>query len=262
MPAFDGHMVVSILGVALLCGIIGLDRTAAGQFMISQPIVAGPLTGWLLGDVTAGAVIGATLELIWVLDLPVGTFVPADSTVCAVASTAISALSCPGCADMPRIGFGVFLTVIMVPVTMKADRMVRTANSRLVDSAAAASGADVSDMLSRAQARGLFNFFMKSAALCCVFIPLGIAAESWFRHQPAFVQGAMQSFLKLIPLLGAAAVIRKLTMETLDRMVIAGFAVSLCLVLITNLPATAVLALAAAAGLIGTVYRERRAKRN
>ena len=92
MPIFDLHAVAIIFGVALVGGILGLDRTAAGQFMISQPIVAGPLTGWILGDMAAGLVIGAILELIWVLDMPVGAFVPADSTIGAVSATALTVL--------------------------------------------------------------------------------------------------------------------------------------------------------------------------
>ena len=92
MPVFDTHMVLAILFIAIVGGLIGLDRTAVGQFMVSQPIVAAPFTGWLLGDPAAGLVIGAALELIWVLDVPVGTFVPADSTISAVFATAVAAL--------------------------------------------------------------------------------------------------------------------------------------------------------------------------
>ena len=83
---------------ALAGGVIGLDRTAAGQFMVSQPIVAGPLTGLILGDVMAGLLIGALLELIWVMDVPVGTFVPANQTVAAVAATAIAVIGSGGSA--------------------------------------------------------------------------------------------------------------------------------------------------------------------
>jgi mannose/fructose/N-acetylgalactosamine-specific phosphotransferase system component IIC len=96
MPVFDAHMVLVILGISAVGGILGLDRTAAGQFMISQPIVAGPVTGWMLGDPTAGIVIGAVLELIWLLDLPVGTFVPADATIGTVSATAFAALGKSG----------------------------------------------------------------------------------------------------------------------------------------------------------------------
>src|SRR5512144_793268 len=117
----DFHMVLAILGIALAGGVIGLDRTAAGQFMVSQPIVAGPLTGWLLGDTAAGVVVGAVLELIWLLDMPVGTFVPADATLGAVSATAIAALGSPAGAPPAALGFSLLLTPGIVPVTMLAD---------------------------------------------------------------------------------------------------------------------------------------------
>jgi mannose/fructose/N-acetylgalactosamine-specific phosphotransferase system component IIC len=258
MPAFDGHMIVSILGIALLCAIIGLDRTAAGQFMISQPIVAGPLTGWVLGDMTAGAVIGATLELLWVLDVPVGSFVPADSTICTVSATAIAVLGAPVGADIPVIGFSILLTSVMVPVTMKADSLVRSANSRFVDKAMTALGPDLGRALTQAQFRGLASFFLKSFALCCLFIPLGLVFVGMFRDFPGFVHEAMQLFVKLLPLLGVAAVVRKISVMTLDRFVLTGFAVAALMGVLSHAPASVVLLLAAIAGWIGAVYRERR----
>ena len=104
MQMFDPHTVLAVLGIAIAGGIIGLDRTAAGQFMISQPIVAGPLTGWLLGDPTAGIVIGASMELVWLLDMPIGTFVPADATIGTISAAAAAALGSPAGASLPDSG--------------------------------------------------------------------------------------------------------------------------------------------------------------
>ena len=123
---FDFSMVFAITGVALAGGLIGLDRTAAGQFMISQPIVAAPLAGWLLGDAAAGLVIGAMLELIWVLDMPVGGFVPADATVSAVTATAVAVLTCPDGVPRSVLGFSILLSVGTVPFTMMADTYARS----------------------------------------------------------------------------------------------------------------------------------------
>ena len=47
MPMFDMHMILTIVSIALVGGLIGLDRTAVGQFMISQPIFA---SGFLSRD--------------------------------------------------------------------------------------------------------------------------------------------------------------------------------------------------------------------
>ena len=57
-----------------------------------------------------GLVIGVVLELIWVLDIPIGAFVPADATISTVSATAIAALGSPGDAPLPVIGFSILLT--------------------------------------------------------------------------------------------------------------------------------------------------------
>lgn len=53
-------------------GILALDATSAGQFMVSRPLVAGVLTGWLLGDPARGLLLGALLELYLLVSFPVG----------------------------------------------------------------------------------------------------------------------------------------------------------------------------------------------
>jgi len=259
MPLFDTHMLLTVMGVALAGGVIGLDRTAAGQFMISQPIVAGPLTGWMLGDPIAGFVVGAALELIWVLDLPVGTFVPADATIVAVSAAAIAALGAPGGASVPAIGFSILLTTAMVPVTMRADGLIRKWNSGLADKAVAGQGDNAGKALVRAQAAGLALFFLKSFVLCCLFIPPGVAAVAFFGHLPDFFHRAMSLFVKLLPLLGVALVVRKLSMKTLDRYFLAGFVSAAVLGQALHAAAPVVLLATAAAGWLGARYHERSA---
>ena len=185
----DLHLVLAVVGVALVGGLVGLDRTAAGQFMISQPIVAAPLAGWLLGDANAGFIIGAMLQLIWVLDMPVGSFVPANATVSAVTATAVAALTCPGGAPRSLIGFSILLSVGTVPFTMMADTYVRTWNSRLVDAAHTATGVDSARSLSKAHLTGLCAFFLKSAVLYALLLPAGLAAAALFLRAPATVHG-------------------------------------------------------------------------
>jgi mannose/fructose/N-acetylgalactosamine-specific phosphotransferase system component IIC len=58
--------------VALAGGVLALDATSAGQFMVSRPLVAGTLTGWLVGDPSQGLLIGALLELYLLVSFPVG----------------------------------------------------------------------------------------------------------------------------------------------------------------------------------------------
>ncbi|MBT8488351.1 MAG: hypothetical protein HKN72_14950 [Gemmatimonadetes bacterium] len=63
---------MDILRLGALGGLLGLDGTAVGQFMLSRPLVAGMLAGWVTGDVVQGTLIGAILELYLLVSVPSG----------------------------------------------------------------------------------------------------------------------------------------------------------------------------------------------
>lgn len=80
---------MEIVRLSALGGLLGLDGTAVGQFMLSRPLVAGFLAGWLSGAPAQGALIGAILELYLLVSVPSGgaRFPEASTaTVVAVAS--------------------------------------------------------------------------------------------------------------------------------------------------------------------------------
>ena len=86
--------------VSVTGGVLALDATAAGQFMVSRPLVAGVLSGWILGDPATGLLLGALLELYLLVSFPSGgSSFPegATATVVAVAT----ALSLPGPGAVP-----------------------------------------------------------------------------------------------------------------------------------------------------------------
>ena len=60
------------LPLAFLGGLLALDATSVGQFMVSRPLVAGTLAGWWLGDPSLGLEIGAILELFHLAGVPAG----------------------------------------------------------------------------------------------------------------------------------------------------------------------------------------------
>ena len=259
MPAFDMHILVAVLGVAVLGGFLGLDRTAAGQFMVSQPIVAGPLTGWVLGDASAGFVIGAVLELIWLLDVPVGSFVPANATVGTVSATGIAVLGMPGGTTLPVIGFSVLLTAAIGPLTMRADSLVRTWNSKLIEKAVASTVKGRARAISRAHLSGLLVFFLKSFFLCLVIVPAGVATVFLlFDHLPGTVHRALALFVKLLPIVGASLVARKLSIKEFDLFVLIGFVIAAVFGLLIPVPSLIILLLAVISGWIGARYSEHR----
>ncbi|MDZ7779887.1 MAG: PTS sugar transporter subunit IIC [Gemmatimonadota bacterium] len=80
-----------MLGLTALGGLLGLDGTSVGQFMISRPLVAGVLAGALVGDPLLGGLIGAVFEVYLLVSFPTGgSRFPegATATVVAVGSSA------------------------------------------------------------------------------------------------------------------------------------------------------------------------------
>jgi len=65
-------MISSVLPIALLGAVLGLDTVSFPQAMLSRPIVAATLGGTLMGSPVSGLLLGATLELIALETLPFG----------------------------------------------------------------------------------------------------------------------------------------------------------------------------------------------
>ncbi len=78
------------LSISVMMAFLSLDETAVGQFMVSRPIVTGPLVGWLIGRADIGLEMGALIELIWIGDLPVGAHLPLDLMMLTGTSVALA----------------------------------------------------------------------------------------------------------------------------------------------------------------------------
>lgn len=81
----------SALLLVVLGGFVGLDAVSCPQAMISRPVVAGPLAGFILGDPAAGVWAGLFLEILTLRQLPIGASRHWDVGPAAVASTAAAA---------------------------------------------------------------------------------------------------------------------------------------------------------------------------
>lgn len=58
--------------LVLFGGLVGLDAVSCPQVMISRPLIAGAVTGAVLGDPGAGLWVGLILELLTLRQLPIG----------------------------------------------------------------------------------------------------------------------------------------------------------------------------------------------
>ncbi len=62
----------SLILFCLMGGIVYADTDAVGQFMISQPLIACTVAGWLLGSTTIGFTVGVLLQLPYLVEIPIG----------------------------------------------------------------------------------------------------------------------------------------------------------------------------------------------
>ncbi|WP_154402357.1 PTS system mannose/fructose/sorbose family transporter subunit IID [Mucilaginibacter endophyticus] len=107
-------MSVSYLLIALIA-MFGHSEDFLGTTQLSRPLVLGPLVGLVLGDVTQGVIIGATLELIFMGNIKVGAAIPPDVITGGVLGTAFAIISGKG----PAIALA-----IAVPVSILAEMVI------------------------------------------------------------------------------------------------------------------------------------------
>ena len=73
-----------------LCGAYGHLDWGIGTPYLNRPIILGPLVGLILGDFTTGIVIGATLEVFFLGQMAIGSYIPPDAAVGGVLGTAFA----------------------------------------------------------------------------------------------------------------------------------------------------------------------------
>jgi len=82
------------LAVVLLVGwgtLVALDLVSVPQAMLSRPLVAGTVAGWIVGDVEAGLRVGIVLELFALDVLPIGAVRYPDYGPATVVGVALAA---------------------------------------------------------------------------------------------------------------------------------------------------------------------------
>jgi PTS system mannose-specific IIC component len=161
-----------LLGLLLLWGtIVGLDVVTAPQSMVSRPLVAGAITGILVGavqpdlfsvpPVMTGLLVGAVLELYALDVLPVGASRYPDYGPATVAAT-YAALGW-----RPEVGLGASVGVGLVIAVLGgwAMQVVRRANAAAIQRRAAALSAGESDAIRALQWGGIRRDIGRSAGV-------------------------------------------------------------------------------------------------
>ncbi len=106
-------MTTSFIWIGLIA-MFGHSEDFLGTSLLSRPLVLGPLVGLVLGDITQGIIIGATLELIFMGNIKVGAAIPPDVITGGVLGTAFAIMSGKGAAIALALAIPISILAEMV----------------------------------------------------------------------------------------------------------------------------------------------------
>jgi mannose/fructose/N-acetylgalactosamine-specific phosphotransferase system component IIC len=163
---------------AALCAVAGallwLDRVYAFQFMVSRPIVMGPVLGLIMGDLPVGIAVGAALELLWLNAPPVGAYLPMDESFCTAAVTPAAAVAASYLSGPSAVGLALFAGLPFVLGGRTLDTYIRNRNQELIPDSAQDIERKISASMWKAIIRsfvlGLAALGASSAILCAVMV--------------------------------------------------------------------------------------------
>ena len=121
-------MIPDPLILILLGGLLALDGTSVGQFMVSRPLIAGTLTGWILGDPMSGLLVGGMIELYFIPVFPVGgADFPEGGP-----PTLVGVVAAAGVPWAGGIALGVIIGLTFSRLAAFSVRLLRRVNGRIV----------------------------------------------------------------------------------------------------------------------------------
>lgn len=103
---------------AFLIGIVALfgygEYFLTGRGMVARPIVIGPLTGLVLGNLTAGIEIGAALELAYIGVVEVGASIPQDMVSAGILGTVFAISTGKGISAALTFGLPLSMLILLI----------------------------------------------------------------------------------------------------------------------------------------------------
>lgn len=212
--------------LSLLGAFLALDQAMVGQFMISQPLVTGTLIGAVLGDLPAGILLGAMLQLIWVGVLPVGAYIPSDHTISSGIATALAIMLMRQFGS--ELGTGmIFALAVAIPagwLSGKLDVVVRHFNSRLARKAEPWLNRYGLRSIDALNLSGLATAFIRNFVIYLVWLgPLALLIGGAFVILPAQVTRGLGLVFWLLPMLPLAVLFDMLEKTSIRWLVAASF---------------------------------------
>ena len=155
--------------------VVALDLVSVPQAMLSRPLVAGTVAGWLVGDVEAGLRVGVVLELFALDVLPIGAVRYPDYGPATVAAVALAA----GAPWELGLGLSVGMALLLAVLGGWSLQAVRRRNAQAIQHRAAALAAGESGAIRRLQHAGLLRDAARGALLTALGLLGAWALGRW-----------------------------------------------------------------------------------
>lgn len=192
-----------LLGLLSALGI--WDSRVMGMCMLDRPLFLGPMVGLILGDFTTGIIVGASLELVMMGIVGIGSATPPDTVSGSILATAFAITS------GLDISAAVALALPIASLGQLVGILDRTLNGYFVHMADKAAEEGNYKGIDRALWCGAGLFFISYFLLVFLGSMLGSAVIGAFVEKiPAFVIAGFRAASGMLPALGIAILMQLL----------------------------------------------------
>ena len=222
-------IIVSFLG-AVLC----LDRVCV-QAMVSRPIVAAPILGFVFNDPLTGLAAGAFIELIWIDRLPIGTYIPPNESLVAVVITGATILAGQSLGHTTKelLALSILICIPLGRMSQWLDKRIIESNDNLSISAIEDAKVGNLDGLSRRHLHAVAKYFFIYLTIITAMLTLSIMILIMvYPVLPAVAQKTLTLTYFFMPILGIAVGINTINLR---GMVPIFFAVYLVVIIVLGL---------------------------
>jgi fructoselysine/glucoselysine PTS system EIID component len=191
--------VITTFLLITLIAMFGHSEDFLGTTLLSRPLVLGPLVGLVLGDLTQGVIIGATLELIFMGNIKVGAAIPPDVITGGVLGTAFAIMSGKG----PAVALALAVPIsILAEMVLSGLFIFRSGfNKKFIEAAEAGD-------YKKVQRLHILSGLLKPLLMGLItFLTLQLGADvmkSFLDKIPAWVNSGLQVAGNMLPALGFA----------------------------------------------------------
>lgn len=213
------------IGTALLLSFVAgfayFSRRFMGDLFLERPIVLGPITGLIMGDLHTGLIVGGTLELIFMGAADIGGSVPPNYTIGGVVGTALAIASGQGLETA---------LVIAVPAALLGsffELLAKTASTFFVNAAERYADKGNDEGISLVMHLGNLFHFMADAIPTFIALVAGAEAVKMMAVGiPAWLKGGISVAGNMLPALGFALLLNSLAPGALMPFFFIGFLVA------------------------------------